>query len=139
MAQKATSTAGFEKWEETPIAQKENQPKFTRAAVVNTYAGDLEGKGHLEYQMAYITEKHAPFHAYEQFVGTLHGKSGTFVLAHQGEWKDGAAKASWNIVPGSGTGELKGISGKGHYEATGEVQTWQVELEYDFADNGSVE
>jgi hypothetical protein len=48
----------------------------------------------------------------EQVSGMLNGRSGTFTLQHSGTMTRGAPQLSVTIVPDSGTGELKGISGK---------------------------
>ena len=47
-----------------------------------------------------------------RFVGTLHGRSGSFALQHSGTMTRGAATLSVTVVPDSGTGELVGLSGR---------------------------
>jgi hypothetical protein len=49
--------------------------------------------------------------AIEKVTGKLGGKSGSFVLAHRGTMDAGKPTYSIIVVPGSGTGELTGISG----------------------------
>lgn len=49
--------------------------------------------------------------AIEKVTGKLAGKSGSFVLAHRGTMDAGKPAYSIIVVPGSGTGELAGISG----------------------------
>lgn len=49
--------------------------------------------------------------ALERFVGTLDGKEGAFLLAHRGDMNAQGYTLSITVVPGSGTGELAGISG----------------------------
>lgn len=50
--------------------------------------------------------------ALELVTGTLDGKRGSFILQHNGTMSQGVATMNVNVVPGSGTGELKGISGR---------------------------
>ncbi len=50
--------------------------------------------------------------ALELVTGTLNGKRGSFVLQHNGTMSGGAYTMNVNVVPGSGTGELVGISGR---------------------------
>ncbi len=50
--------------------------------------------------------------ALELVTGTLNGKRGSFVLQHNGTMSGGAYTMNVNVVPGSGTGELAGISGR---------------------------
>ena len=49
--------------------------------------------------------------AIERVSGTLHGASGTFLLMHNGTMQNGGYTMSVAVVPGSGTGQLSGISG----------------------------
>lgn len=53
----------------------------------------------------------AGYVAVEHFTGTVDGKEGTFVMQHHGIVAHGEPELSVVIVPGSGTGELTGISG----------------------------
>ena len=53
----------------------------------------------------------AGYVAVEMITGTLNGKHGSFALQHSSTMDQGATKMNIIVVPGSGTGELKGISG----------------------------
>jgi len=53
----------------------------------------------------------AGYVAIEVVTGSLDGKKGTFALQHMATMDQNGPKLSVIIVPGSGTGELKGISG----------------------------
>ena len=53
----------------------------------------------------------AGYVAIEVVTGTLAGKHGSFALQHLATMDQHGLKMSVNIVPGSGTGELKGIEG----------------------------
>ncbi len=53
----------------------------------------------------------AGYVAIEVVTGTLAGKRGSFALQHSATMDMGGPKMSVIVVPGSGTGELKGISG----------------------------
>jgi hypothetical protein len=50
--------------------------------------------------------------ALERVTGTLHGRSGAFVLQHSGTMTRGAQELSITVVPDSGTGELASLCGK---------------------------
>ena len=47
-----------------------------------------------------------------QITGTLHGRSGSFVLQHNGIMTRGVPQLSVTVVPDSGTGQLVGLAGK---------------------------
>ena len=49
--------------------------------------------------------------AMERFTGTLNGKRGSFSLQHHGTMGGGKFEINVYVVPGTGSGELAGISG----------------------------
>ena len=53
----------------------------------------------------------AGYVAIEMITGTLNGKHGSFALQHSSTMDESGAKMNIIVVPGSGTGELKGIAG----------------------------
>jgi hypothetical protein len=53
----------------------------------------------------------AGYVAIEMVTGTLAGKHGSFALQHNATMDQNGLKMSVIVVPGSGTGELKGIAG----------------------------
>jgi len=54
----------------------------------------------------------AGYVALERVIGTLHGRTGTFVLEHTGIMNRGTYQLSITVVPDSGTGQLVGLTGK---------------------------
>lgn len=48
----------------------------------------------------------------EQVLGTLAGREGTFVLQHLGVSYGGNDRLMLEVLPGSGTGALAGLTGK---------------------------
>jgi hypothetical protein len=53
----------------------------------------------------------AGYVAIERVSGTLHGRTGTFILQHTGTMNRGAPQLTISVVPDSGTGDLAGIAG----------------------------
>jgi len=51
----------------------------------------------------------------QRFRGKLGGRRGTFVLQGSEIVDKGKIKATWFVVPGSGTGELLGLHGEGGF------------------------
>lgn len=100
-------------WDETTYSEGEGVPKLTRAAVTKTFTGDIAGEGHVEYLMMYRDDGSAAFVGLERVVGRLAGKAGSFVLQRTGVYENGAATETYLVVPGSGTGELRGLRGEG--------------------------
>jgi hypothetical protein len=84
-----------------------------RMALDKRFEGDLSGTGSGEMLTALTPEPgSAGYVAIERVTGTLHGRSGSFVLQHMGTMERGAQTLSIIIVPASGTGELVGITGR---------------------------
>ena len=86
---------------------------LTRMLLDKQYHGDLEGSAKGQMLTAGIsTNKSGAYVAMEKFTGTVNGKSGTFALHHTGIMTEGKPDLTIQVAPDSGTGELKGISGK---------------------------
>ena len=83
-----------------------------RMSIDKQFHGGLEAtsKGEMLTAMTPV-EGSAGYVAIEQVSGTLHGRRGTFVLQHNGIMNRGALQLKINVVPDSGTDELKGIMG----------------------------
>jgi hypothetical protein len=76
------------------------------------FEGELNGTGQGQMLTALTPIKgSAGYVAIERFTGTVHGRSGSFVLQHTGTMNQGAQQLSIAVVPGSGTGALLGIDG----------------------------
>jgi hypothetical protein len=110
-------TFKIDNWDEKPALEAENGSKVTRADVVRSFEGDVEGEGTVEWLMAYGDDGSAVFVGLERVVGKLAGRSGTFVLQHLGRFDGQTAQADLLVVPGSGTGDLAGVRGSGSFEA----------------------
>jgi hypothetical protein len=88
-------------------------PSLGRMSVDKVYHGDLEGtgKGEMLTAMSADVKNSGTYVAVERVEGTLAGHKGSFCLQHLGIMNRGAQNLSIGIVPDSGTGELKGITG----------------------------
>ena len=73
----------------------------------------------------------AAFVGLERVVGEVAGKAGSFVLKRTGVFENGTAKESYSVVPGSGTGELRGLRGEGA-SAVGHGMEHPFTLNYEF-------
>jgi Protein of unknown function (DUF3224) len=113
---KATGSFTIKSWDEQPFAELDGAPKLTQARVTTTYRGDLDGEGTSALVMAYDGTD-ASYAGYERVVGSLGGRSGSFVLRLAGGFEQGAASTDWTVVEGSGTGGLAGLRGEGGYVA----------------------
>src|SRR5829696_4542388 len=102
---KKTANARFaiKSWDEKPYSEGEGQPKLTRATVMKTYTGEIDGEGQVEYLMMYRSDGSASFVGLERVVGRIGDHSGSFVLQRTGAFEGGQAKESYFVIPGSGS------------------------------------
>ena len=117
-------------WDEESYDEPGDGPKLTRAHVQRTFHGDLSGTGNLMYVMAHLDSENATFSGFEKVVGSLGGRTGTFVLRHTGTYDGAAATAQYEVVPGSGTGDLAGLTGSGGF-SVGHAEEHHMTLDYE--------
>ena len=127
----AKATFALNAWDEKPYNEMNGVPKLTRASVTKSYQGDITGEGKLEYLMMYRDDGSASFVGLERVVGSVGGRSGSLVLQHTGAFKEGVATVTLVVVPGSGTGDLRGLRGEGKF-AVGHQPPYSMTLNYDF-------
>lgn len=86
---------------------------LNRNIIRKEFSGDVVGASEAQMITALTaTPGSAGYVAIEHFIGSVNGKSGSFVLQHNGVMNKGDAQLAVTVVPDSGTGELAGISGK---------------------------
>ena len=132
MSTHATATFEVKSWDEQPYQEFEGGAKLTGASVTTSYHGDIEGEGTLEYLMFYGEDGSASFVGLERVAGRVGNRSGSFVLRHSGAYEGGTAKGTYVVVPGSGTGDLRGLRGEGGFALSGHAQLYPITLDYDF-------
>jgi Protein of unknown function (DUF3224) len=85
---------------------------LSRLAIDKNFRGDLEATSKGEMLSARTAvEGSAGYVAIERVQGTLHGRTGSFVLQHMGVMTRGTPELRVTVVPDSGTDELTGLSG----------------------------
>jgi hypothetical protein len=97
-----------------PVEQdKAEGSTLGRFALDKTYHGALDATGKGE-MLTVGTEVpgSAAYVATERVVGTLDGKAGGFALVHRGSMRGQDVSMVIEIVPDSGAGALKGITGR---------------------------
>src|SRR5436190_14784628 len=87
----AKATFALNAWDEKPYNEMNGLPKLTRVSVTKSYQGDIKGEGKLEYLMMYRDDGSASFIGLERVVGSVGGRSGSFVLQHGGTFEGGVA------------------------------------------------
>jgi Protein of unknown function (DUF3224) len=113
MTTRATGTFTVLSWEENTYEDLDGGAKLTKARVSFGFSGDLEAEGGWEAVMCYRDDGTAVFTGLQRTVGKLAGRDGSFVLQADGTFGGGEARTSWQIIPGSATGDLRGLTGAG--------------------------
>lgn len=130
---KVVAKAQITGWDETPLRDSDGAVRLARAAVTQKLSGDADGVSTVEYLMVHREDQTASFVGFERFEGALRDRFGSFVLRTEGAFEGGVASGSFEVVPGSGTGELAVVIGAGGFRAPdGRVFEWF--LEYKFSD-----
>jgi hypothetical protein len=112
MAEKALCPWESVSWEESTYFETPEGPPLIRADVHRTFSGGpLEGEGWAVLLCARPQEGSAGFVASEYIRGRIGDRSGTFVIQHMAAMGGPEAQAFGVIVPDTGTGDFKGISG----------------------------
>jgi hypothetical protein len=104
--------------------------KLTRAGGDQEFSGAISGKGHVEWLMCYDAAGTATYVGLQDIDGTLDGRMGAFVLTATGHFDGKRSEGTWTVVPGSGRGDLAGITGSGGFTAgPGPQATYQLSYE----------
>jgi len=101
-----------------------------RMLLYKEFHGDLEAVAHGEMMAAHEPLTGAGVYvAIDRVTGTLDGRSGSFLLAHRGIRNADGQSLDIVIVPGSGTGQLTGITGTVGIEIVGKEHFYSVEYD----------
>jgi hypothetical protein len=103
-----------------------------RIHIERSFQGDLEGEATAELLTATAENGAAVYLALDRISGRLDGREGSFVLQHRGVLSADGAEIDGAIVPGSGTGELQGITGQGAITVD-DNGTHRLTLDYELA------
>jgi hypothetical protein len=103
--------------------------KLVSTKTVIEYSGDLSGESVLMELRHYSDTASASVYGLERINGQLGGLPGSFVLEHIGLYSNNRLISTRKIMPGSGTGQLRGISGVWHFNSN-DAEGCDVMLEY---------
>ena len=103
-------------------------PPIARFRLEKRYHGDLDAiaTGEMISTTGGVKGS-AAYSAIERVSGTLHGRSGTFVLQHTGVMDRGVPSLLVTVVPDSATGDLAGLAGTMAIEITGKDHAYRLD------------
>ena len=115
MTTQATSAFTIDSWEDEPFSEQ-GDVKLSRVRVTKTFSGDITGNSTAALVMAGAQEGSAAYVGLEQFVVSIQGRSGSFVLQHNATMTKDSQSLTLTVAPDSGTSELLGLHGEGRIE-----------------------
>jgi Protein of unknown function (DUF3224) len=115
---------------EDAYLETEGEARLTHAHGVQRFSGDIEGEGSVEWLMCCLPGGGARFVGMQRIAGSLGGRAGSFLVEATGSHDGSQSTATWEVIAGSGTGALAGISGKGGFHAPGgRIVSYHLEYE----------
>jgi uncharacterized protein DUF3224 len=130
----ANATYSVKSWDRRPwhgAPDKKADVKLFRLEMNHVYEGIIEGESTIQYLMSQKGGNEVNFVGLEKVVGRIDGKSGTFVFQRIGTFDNGNVIETVIVLPGSGTGELIGLSGQTIVEHMGHQETYPFLFEYE--------
>ena len=112
---RATAKVTVQSSEVKPYDQT-TSPALTEIHITETFSGDIDGESTVRALALQRDDKSASQVSMQRFSGKLAGRQGAFVLQGSETVSNGKIKATWFVVPGSGTGDLSGLRGEGGFE-----------------------
>ena len=91
-------------------------PALMEIRLNETFSGDIDGESPVRALQVLRDDRSASLVSVQRFCGKVGGRQGTFVLQGSEVVENGKIKATWFVVPGSGTGDLSGLRGEGGFE-----------------------
>ena len=115
-------TASLQSTEQKDVENSEAKPYDQTASpalmeihLSEKFTGDIDGESPVRALQVLRDDHSASLVSVQRFRGKLGGREGTFVLQGSEIVANGKIKATWFVVPGSGTGDLSGLRGEGGF------------------------
>ncbi|MEV0064866.1 MULTISPECIES: DUF3224 domain-containing protein [unclassified Amycolatopsis] len=116
------NTFSMKNWDEHLASGSEGGPRVAYAHATMEYSGVIEGDSICDYLLYYAGEGYdgggTTSPSFERFDATVDGRRGTFVVRHEGGFDPKGIWSKFDVVAGSATGELTGLTGSGTVKGT---------------------
>ncbi len=108
------------------------ESQLGRMSIDKVFRGDLEAVSKGEMLSAGSPQSgSAGYVAVERVTGKLHGRGGSFALQHNATMHRGEFSLHVIVVPGSGTGELRGLRGAMQIVIVDGKHSYEFEYEFE--------
>ena len=112
---RAEATITVQSSEAKPYDQTAS-PALMEIHLSETFTGDIDGESPVRALPVLRDDRSASLVSVQRFSGKLGGRRGAFVLQGKEIVEKGKIKATWFIVPGSGTGDLSRLRREDGFE-----------------------
>ncbi len=116
-------------WDSKPTGEV-TDAKLARVEMIHVYKGGIEGEGTIQYLLADHADGKGGFVALEKVTGRVGGRSGSFVFQLTGTFDNGTIKEILVVVPGSGTDDLRDLSGQATFAGDQHQESYPIILDY---------
>lgn len=113
----AVAVISVQRYEPVAYEQPAEGPVLSRIHVEESFSGDIEGEGIVEFLQAARADGSASFVGIERITGRIGGREGSFLLQDAGRLEGKVVSGDWFVVEGSGTRGLTGLRGEGGFRA----------------------
>jgi hypothetical protein len=127
------NTFSMQSWDEKIVSGIDGAPRVAHAHATMKYSGVIEGTSTVDFLLFYVGEGYeggghsAP--GFERIEGSVDGRKGSFVIRHEIGFGANGIHGTWEVVAGSGSDELTGLTGTGTLAAKSGQETvsytWQ--------------
>jgi Protein of unknown function (DUF3224) len=100
-------------WSEEKASGLDGTVKVTTARIGQRFSGGIEAETFLDAVMTYRHDGTAVYVGHQRVLGTVGGRSGSFVLQGIGTFDGKEARTNLEVIRGSVTGGLVGLRGSG--------------------------
>src|SRR5262245_51901272 len=120
---------GYQKFD---ISSHDDGSTLVSTVLTERFSGAIEGIGVADHIRLLHPDGTGISTGIERIEGTVDGRAGSFILtAHGRNLSATKVSGTWTVQPGSGTAELTGLRGSGHYTATADPSgRWRAEDEF---------
>jgi hypothetical protein len=120
---------GYEKYD---IGKHDDGSVLISTVLTERFSGAIEGIGRADHIRLVHADGTGISTGIERIQGTVDGRAGSFVLtAHGRNHGPTRVTGTWTVQPGSGTGELAGLRGRGKFTAIADADgRWRADDEF---------
>jgi hypothetical protein len=104
-------------WDEHTCAEFDQGARLARAHITQAFSGPLSAEGSWDALLCYREDGSADFVGLEHVQGRIGEREGGFILQTVGTYDGNETIMSWGVVPGTATGQLAGLRGRGRASA----------------------